>query len=170
MKGKDLFCKIKEHIWNISIEAANICNILQRPAISNGLILVKLKRDLKFIDHVYFKPISPHIICQRLCYLKWHNKFHKDISIGKGLSGENTSKFFDNIESQGKNQSATDKNISIRLSWKFSNYVQNCIKQCNSCVSDSEYNYRRKLNDCSRARKNTDINFKWWILWRKCIF
>ena len=44
MYGISEFCKVKESICNIPIEAANICNILPRPAVSNGLIFVKLKR------------------------------------------------------------------------------------------------------------------------------
>ena len=41
MHGKDEFCKIKESVCIILIIAANICNILPRPAVSNGLIAVK---------------------------------------------------------------------------------------------------------------------------------
>ena len=54
MHGKGEFSKIKGSICNIPVEAANICNILPRPAVSNGLIVVKLKRDLKYRGHVYF--------------------------------------------------------------------------------------------------------------------
>ena len=52
-KGK--FAKIKKSsIGNISIEAANICNILQGAPDSNALIVVKLKWDLKYRGYVYF--------------------------------------------------------------------------------------------------------------------
>ena len=34
---------------------ANICNILPRPAVSNRLIVVKLKWDLKYRNHAYFE-------------------------------------------------------------------------------------------------------------------
>ena len=43
MHGIGEFAKIKGSICNISIEAANVCNVLPRPAYSNGLIVVKLK-------------------------------------------------------------------------------------------------------------------------------
>ena len=56
--------KIKGSICNIPIEAANTCNILPRPAISNGLIIVKLKRDLIYRGHVYFEPVRPHVDIQ----------------------------------------------------------------------------------------------------------
>ena len=41
MHGKGEFTKIKGSIFNIPTEAANICNILSRPADSNELIVVK---------------------------------------------------------------------------------------------------------------------------------
>ena len=81
MHGKGEFAKIKGNICNIPNEAANICNILPRPADSNGLIVVKLKRDLKYRGYVYFEPVRPNVICQALNYLKTHNKFYEDISI-----------------------------------------------------------------------------------------
>ena len=49
-------------ICNIPIEAANICNILPRPAESNGLIVVKIKQDLKYRCYVYFEPVCPNVI------------------------------------------------------------------------------------------------------------
>ena len=48
MHGKGEIFKIKGSICNIPIEAANICNILPRLAVSNGLIV-----DLKlWIMHI----------------------------------------------------------------------------------------------------------------------
>ena len=80
------FSKGKGSICNVSIETANVCNILPRLAVSNGLILVKLKRDLKYRGHAYFEPVCPHIIYQALTYLKSRNKFYEDISVTKGSS------------------------------------------------------------------------------------
>ena len=57
MGGKGEFAKIKGSICNIPIETANISNILSRPIDSNRLMLVKLKRDLKYSGYVYFKPV-----------------------------------------------------------------------------------------------------------------
>ena len=51
MHGKGEFSKIKGHIFNTPMEAANIGNILPRPAISSGFIVVKLKRNLKYMGH-----------------------------------------------------------------------------------------------------------------------
>ena len=41
MHGKGEFSKIKGSICNVPIETTNVCNILPRPAVANGLILVK---------------------------------------------------------------------------------------------------------------------------------
>ena len=70
MHGKGEFTKIKGSICNVPTETSNICNILPRPADSNGLIVVKSKRDLKYRGYVYFEPICPNVICQALNYLK----------------------------------------------------------------------------------------------------
>ena len=52
MHGKGEFSKSKGSICSIPIKDANICNTLPRPAVSIGLIIVKLKRDLKYRVHV----------------------------------------------------------------------------------------------------------------------
>ena len=41
-------------------------HILARPAVSNGLIFVKWKQDLKYRSHAYFEPVRLHIIYQAL--------------------------------------------------------------------------------------------------------
>ena len=66
MHRKGEFPKIKGSICILPIETANACNILPKLAVSNGLILVKLKRGLKYRGHVYFEPVLPHIIYQVL--------------------------------------------------------------------------------------------------------
>ena len=52
MHGKGEFYEIEGSISNAPIDVANICNILPRPAGSNGLIVVKLKRDFKYIIYI----------------------------------------------------------------------------------------------------------------------
>ena len=52
MHGKGEFYEIEGNISNAPIDVANICNI-SRPAGSNGLIVVKLKRDFKYIIYIY---------------------------------------------------------------------------------------------------------------------
>ena len=88
MHGKEEFAKIKGRICSISIETANIFNILPKPVDSNGLIEVKLKRDLKYKGYIYFEPVRPNVIYQGLNYLRTHNKFYEDISISEGFSSK----------------------------------------------------------------------------------
>ena len=112
MHGKGEFSKIKGSICNIPIEARNVCNILPRLAVSNGLVLVKLKRDLKCRAHVYFKPVCPHVVYQALTNFKSHNKFYEDIFITKSLSGEDMLNFSDINENQDETESVTKNGIS----------------------------------------------------------
>lgn len=64
---------------------------------------VKLKRNVKHTDHVYFAPVHPHIIYQVLAYLKYHTEFHENISITKDLSNEDIFRFSNvNIDIQGE--------------------------------------------------------------------
>ena len=51
---KRRICKIKGSVCNIPIETSNTCNILPRYTDSNGLIVVKLKRDLNLSTKVMF--------------------------------------------------------------------------------------------------------------------
>ena len=124
--GKGGFSKIKGSICNVPIEAAKICNILTRLAVSNESlnksikidkvshksIVVKLKRDLKYRGRVYFEPVRPHTIYQVLTYWKSHNKFYEAISIAKSLASEEMFRFSGILEMQGENVSVTEKIIS----------------------------------------------------------
>ena len=109
MHEKGDFSKIKESICTILVEAANKFNILPRPAASNRLIVIELKQDLKYRDHVYFKLVPPHVLYQTLTYLKLHDTFYKDISNAKGLLSEDMVKFSDVNEIQGETESVTEK-------------------------------------------------------------
>ena len=81
MHGKGEFAKLKGSLFNISTETSNTCNFFPRPADSNGLIVVKLKRDLKYKGYDFFEAACPNAIYQALNYLKTHNKLYDDISI-----------------------------------------------------------------------------------------
>ena len=61
MKKVD-FSKIKASICNIATETGNMCNILPRPAVSNGLIVVKLNQYFKCKGHVYFEPVCSLVL------------------------------------------------------------------------------------------------------------
>ena len=68
--GKREISKIKKRICNIPIETGNLSKISPRPAVSNGLVVVKLKRDLKYRGHAYFEPVRLHIIHEPFACLK----------------------------------------------------------------------------------------------------
>ena len=104
LHGKREFAKIKGTICSISIETANVFNILPKPADSNGLIVVKLQRDLKYKGYIYFEPVRPNVIYQGLNYLRTRNKFYEDISILEGLSSKEMINF-----------SGIDKNQDISM-------------------------------------------------------
>ena len=55
--------KVKGSICNIPIsDIDSNCNSLPRPADSNGVIVVKLKRKVEYRGHVLFEPVRPRII------------------------------------------------------------------------------------------------------------
>ena len=62
MHGKGAFFKSKGSICNIPMKAGNLCDVLPKPALFNGLIVAKLKRDLKCRGLLCFKPVRPYIV------------------------------------------------------------------------------------------------------------
>ena len=146
----------------------------QGQQISNGLIVVKLKRNLKYKGHIYFQPVRPHIVYQALTYLKSYNKFYQDISIAKGLSGEDMFKFSDIVEIQGESECVTEKNvfdgkemtenINDRSETDFTS-VKDPLNMHRTAPNEitlvSEIpNIITKCYYCTRARKETSFNFK----------
>ena len=149
MHGKGEFSKIKGSICNVLIETGNVCNILPRLAVSSGLILVKLKRDLKYEGYVYFEPVLPHIIYQALAYLKSHNKFYENISITKGLSSEDILNFSDIDENQEEAESVTENGISDGKEMNKNN---------NENTSEAEYaSFKDPLNMHRTATNETTL-------------
>ena len=79
-KGKSL--KMKGSICNIPVSEVNVnCNMLPRPADSNGLIIVKLKRKLECKGDVVSEAVSPDVVIQFLEFLRSHNDLYSDIEI-----------------------------------------------------------------------------------------
>ena len=73
---------MKVSICNIPISNIdNNCNCLPRPADSNGVIIVKLKRKAAYHGHVLFEPVRPRLIESLLQYLKKHNHLYRNIEI-----------------------------------------------------------------------------------------
>ena len=77
--------KMKGAICNVPVDAEDVCNILPRPACSNGLLVLKLKRKLMYRGHVYFEPVRPHILFQLLNFLKENNPLYNNVLIDLNL-------------------------------------------------------------------------------------
>ena len=77
-KGKSL--KIKGSIYNIPVPEVDVNrNMLPRPAGSNGLIAVKLKRKLEYKGQVVFEAVRPDVVIQFLEFLRSHHYLYSDI-------------------------------------------------------------------------------------------
>ena len=73
---------MKGSICNILIsEINNNCNSLPRPADSNGVIIVRLKRKAGYRGHVLFEPVRPRLTESLLQYLKKHNHLYRNIEM-----------------------------------------------------------------------------------------
>ena len=101
MHEKGDFAKIKGSICNAFIETSIICKVLQRPADSNRLILVKLKRHLNYRGHVIFEPVRPTVVHEAIRFLKDHNQLYADVLVNEDLSSDDMIKFLD--ENQNEN-------------------------------------------------------------------
>ena len=55
--------------------------MLPRPADSNGLIIVKLKRKLEYKGHAVFQAVRPDIVIQFLEFLRSQIDLYSDIEI-----------------------------------------------------------------------------------------
>ena len=68
------FLKLKESFSTFPEKLQiNKCNILSRFAVSNKLIVAKLKGDLQHRGHVYFEPVRLYSIYKALAHLKSRN-------------------------------------------------------------------------------------------------
>ena len=54
--------KLKDALCHIPINLVDVCNTLPRPADSNGIVLVKLKRNLQYRAHFYFGFVRLNLI------------------------------------------------------------------------------------------------------------
>ena len=57
INGKEEFSKIRETMRNLPMESGDTCNVLPRSTDSNGVIVVKIKRDLKYKGYICFDPV-----------------------------------------------------------------------------------------------------------------
>ena len=78
---------MKDVLCVIPIDVVDVCNTIPRPADSNGIIIVKLKRKLQYRGHACFESVKPNFI---------HNLLYHDTEIDLG----NISGFLPNEKSQ----------------------------------------------------------------------
>ena len=68
--------KMKGVVCNVPIENEDVSSLLPRAADSNGIVIGKLKRKLKYKGHMYFESVRPQFIFDLLNYLKQHNNLY----------------------------------------------------------------------------------------------
>ena len=74
--------KIKGSLCNIPVnEVCDNYKSFPRPADSNGLLIVKLKRKAEYRSHVLFELVRPLFVESFLKFLKHHNHLYSDIKI-----------------------------------------------------------------------------------------
>ena len=61
---------------------------MARPVKNNGLVIVKLKRHLRYRRNAYFEPVRPSAIYEALNYLRRKKIFYENISISYGLNSQ----------------------------------------------------------------------------------
>ena len=78
-KGKQR--KIYGTVCNIPVNCDTVCQSLPRPPESSGIIMLKLKRKLKYHGHQYYEPVRPAIVYDALDYLRNNNTLYSNIDI-----------------------------------------------------------------------------------------
>ena len=76
-KGKQR--KIYDTVCNIPVNCDTVCQSLPRPPESSGIIIMKLKRKLKYHGHQYYESVRPAIAYDALNYLRNNNKLYSNI-------------------------------------------------------------------------------------------
>ena len=89
----------------------DIFKILTRPCDSIGLIIVKLKRHMKYRRHVFFKPVQSSMIYEALEYLKTHKMFYKDTVISLGLTSNKIVDFSKLSETRSNSVTSEVENV-----------------------------------------------------------
>ena len=132
--------KIKGAICNVPVECDQTCNTLPRPPERSGIIMLKLKRKLKFRGHVYLQAVRPQMILCALNWLKMNNPLYTDIvvdmnnihsdliSLQQECSNRNNEVLsHDENEAVNSEQPITENNYST----VFSSHEQNCADNDN---------------------------------------
>ena len=153
---KGQFPKVKGNICNIPIaEIESNCKSLPRPADSNGIIVVKLKRKNEFRGHVLFEPVRPRLIESILNYLKLSNHLYRDIKIAM----ENLPTGYPNLQIEGSEDNIYNyiiKNVTQPLEIIIENSVVEDLSQDRACSIDTDQSHC--VTQCEKfSNENTRI-------------
>ena len=64
----------------LPVNCDETCKVLPRPPERSGIIMLKLKRKLKFRGHVYFQAVRPQLIENALNWLKQKNPLYCNVT------------------------------------------------------------------------------------------
>ena len=80
--------KIKGAICNVPVNCETVCKSLPRPSEQSGVILLKLKRKLKYSGHQYCEAVRPESLRRALEFLKENNHLYQNVEINMENVGE----------------------------------------------------------------------------------
>ena len=80
--------KIKGAICNVPVNCEIVCKSLPRPSEQSGVILLKLKRKLKYSGHQYCESVRPESLRRALKFLKEKNHLYQNVEINMENIGE----------------------------------------------------------------------------------
>ena len=80
--------KVKGAICNVPVNCETVCKSLPRPSEQSGVILLKLKRKLKYSGHQYCEAVRPESLRRALEFLKEKNHLYQNVEIGMENTGE----------------------------------------------------------------------------------
>ena len=107
--------KIKGAICNVSVECDQTRNQLPHLPDRSCIIILRLKRKLQSIGHVYFQASPPELMQQVLNCLNWlkvHNPFYKDILVDINNIDSNLTTLQNDTDDNDTHQQATSNNVA----------------------------------------------------------
>ena len=98
--------KIKGTVCNVPVDCVQHCNILPRPQEISGIIMLKLKRKIKFRGHVYFQAVRPEVIVHVLNWLRNNNPLYSNVEI-------NLSNIDNSLTTMHQNENISESDVSL---------------------------------------------------------
>ena len=145
--------KIKGSLCNIPVnEVCDNCKSFPRPADSNGLLIVKLKRKAEYRSHVLFEPVrrlfKVKLKVLKLKFLKHHNHVYSDIRINMENCPLNVLDF--NNNKLNNNGASSNKDSS-------SNSSDSCSRGTDSIFSELLRCHDKPINVTLETAEEQDV-------------